>query len=73
MNHAYCVGVNPGWKKMRFQLILNETFSPSPQPLSHRVKQRQRTKTNKAMFSAPLPLPSLVLHTKFTISELKCK
>ena len=54
MNHAYCVGLNPGWKKMTFQLALNKTFWPNPQPLTHRqVKQRQRTKINKTMLSAP--------------------
>ena len=54
MNHAYCVGLNPGWKKMRFQLVLNKTFCTNPQPLTHRqVKQRQRTKINKTMLSAP--------------------
>ena len=74
MNHAYCVGINPGWIKMGFQLALNKTFCPNPQPLTHRqVKQRQRTKINKTMLSAPLALFSLVSHTKFTISELKCK
>ena len=54
MNHAYCLGLNPGWKKMRFQLPLNKTFCPYPQSLTHRqVKQRQRTKFNKTMLSAP--------------------
>ena len=33
VNHAYCVGLNPGWKKVRFQLALNKTFCPNPQPL----------------------------------------
>ena len=57
MNHAYCVGLNPSWKKMRYQLALNKTFCPNQQPLIQRqVKQRQRTKINKAMLSAPLPL-----------------
>ena len=55
MNHAYCVGLNPAWKKMRFQLVLNKTFCPNPQPLTHRrLKQRQKTKINKTMLSAPL-------------------
>ena len=54
MNHAYCVGLNPGWKKMRFQLVLNKTFRTNPQPLTHRqVNHRQRTKINKTMLSAP--------------------
>ena len=58
MNHAYCVGINPGWKKMTFQLALNKTFCPNLQPLTHRqVKQRQRTKINKTMLSASLPHP----------------
>ena len=57
MNHAYCVGINPGWKKMTFQLALNKTFCPNPQPLTHRqVKQRQRTKINKTMLLPP-PFP----------------
>ena len=59
MNHAYCVGLNSGWKKMRFQLALNKTFCPNPQPLTHgRLTQRQRTKINKTMLSASLPPPS---------------
>ena len=73
MNHAYCVDLNPGWKKMTFQLALNKTFCLNPQPFTHRqVKQPQRTKINKTMLSAPLPPTSSVFHTKFAISELKC-
>ena len=58
VNHVYCLGLNPGLKKVRFQLASNKTFCPNPQPLSHRqVKQRQITKINKIMLSAPsLPL-----------------
>ena len=58
VNHAYCVGLNLGWKKMRFQLALNKTFCPNPQSLSHQqVKQCQRTKINKTILSSPsLPL-----------------
>ena len=26
---AYCVGLNPSWKKTRFQLALNKTFYPN--------------------------------------------
>ena len=60
MNHAYCVGLNPDWKKMRFQLALNKTFFPNTQTLTYRrLKQRQRTKISKTMLSAlcspPLP------------------
>ena len=65
MNHAYCVGLNPGWKKVRFQLALNKIFCTNPQPLTHRqLKQRQRTKINKAMLS----VPSLSPHRFFTQS-----
>ena len=65
MNHAYCVGINPGWKKMTFQLALNKTFCPNPQPLTHRrLKQRQTTKINKTMLSAPLSPPALVFSHK---------
>ena len=54
MNHAYCVGLNPGWKKIRFQPALNKTFCPNPQPLPERqVKQRQRAKINKTVLSVP--------------------
>ena len=35
MNHAYCIGLNLGWKKMRIQLALNKTSCPNPQPLTH--------------------------------------
>ena len=35
MNHANCVGLNPSWKKIRFQLALNKTFCPSPQLLTY--------------------------------------
>ena len=53
-NHAYCVGLNLGWKKMRFQPALNKTFSPNPQPFNQRqIKQCQRTKINKTMLSDP--------------------
>ena len=53
MNYAYCVVLNPGWKKMRFQLALNKTFCLTPQALTHRqFKQRQRTKIKKIMLSA---------------------
>ena len=54
MNHAYRVGLNPGWKKMLFQLALNKNSCPNPQLLTYRqLKQRQRTKINKTMLSAP--------------------
>ena len=56
-----------GWKKIRFQLALNKTYSLTPPPLIHRrFKHRQRTKINKTMLSA-----SSVFHAKFTISVLK--
>ena len=46
--------INLGWKKLWFQLVLNKTFCPNPQPLTHRrLKQRQRTKINKTMHSLP--------------------
>ena len=32
MIHVYCVSLNPGWEKMRFQLVLNKTFCPTSQP-----------------------------------------
>ena len=68
MNHVYYLGLNPGWKKMRFQLALNKTFCPYPQPLTHRqVKQRQRTKINKTMLP---PSSSSVFHAKLAMSEL---
>ena len=58
MNHAYCVGLNPGWKKMQFQLPLNKTFCPNPQSLSHQqLKQCQRTKIKKTIFLPPSSLP----------------
>ena len=53
-----------GWKKMRFQLALNSTYSLTPPPLIHRrFKHHQRTKINKTMLS--------VFYPKFTISVLK--
>ena len=55
-SHSYCVSLNSGWKRMRFQLALNKTFCPTPQFLTQqRLKQRQRTKINKTILSAPLP------------------
>ena len=58
MNHAYCVSLNPDWKKMQFQLALNKTFCLNPQPLTHRqLKERQRTKINKTMLSVSAPSP----------------
>ena len=57
---------NKIWKKMRFQLALNKTFCPNPQPLTHRqVKQRQRTKLNKTMLSDPHPFPLIGFPYKF--------
>ena len=53
MNHAYCVDLNPCWKKTRFQLALNETFCPNQQPLPppHRFStqslQYENLNTNK--------------------------
>ena len=56
---------------MKFQLALNKTFCPNPQPLTHgQLKQGQETKTNKTMLSA-FCLFSSVFHTMFTVSELK--
>ena len=54
MHHAYCFGLNPGWKKMRFHLTLNKTCCPNPQPLpQQQVKQHQGTKIKKTMLSVP--------------------
>ena len=53
MNHSYCVGLNPSWKKMQFQLALNKTFCPNPQPLTHRWLKQHQIKKNKIMLSAP--------------------
>ena len=54
MNHVYYVGLNPDWKKMRFQLALKKTIYPKPQTLTDRqLKQRHRTKINKTMLSVP--------------------
>ena len=40
-----------GWKKIRFQLALNKTYSLTPPPLIHqRFKHRQRTKLTKQYF-----------------------
>ena len=56
-----------GWKKIRFQLVLNKNYSLNPPPLIHRrFKHRQRTKINQIILSA-----SSVFHAKFTISVLK--
>ena len=69
MNHAYCVGINPSWKKMRFQLAQNKTFCPNPQPFSHQqVKQLQRTKINKTILSAPFLPPH-----RFSTQSLQCQ
>ena len=58
MSHACCIGLNPGWKKMIFQLAVNKTLCPNPQLLTQRLlKQRQRRKINETMLSAPLPPP----------------
>ena len=63
-NHAFCVDLNPGCKKMRFQLALNETFIPNPQPFTQRqVKQCQRTNINKTMLSATI---SLIIYKHYT-------
>ena len=50
---------------MRFQLALNKTFCPNPQPFTHRqVKQRQRTKINKTILTVPFSHPSSVFPQK---------
>ena len=55
-----------GWKKIRFQVALDKTYSLTPPPLIHqKFKHHQRTKINK-MFST-----SSVLYAKFTITVLK--
>ena len=42
------------WKKIRFQLALNKTYSFTPPPLIHRrFKQHQRTKINKKQCFLP--------------------
>ena len=74
MKAVFCISIKSnwnvrktGWKKIRFQLARNQTYSLTPPPLIHRrYKHCQRTKINKTMFSA-----SLVLYAKFTISVLK--
>ena len=59
MCHAYCFGLHSGWKKIPFQLVLNKTFCPTPQPLTHRqLKHHQRTKINKTMLSHRLSTQS---------------
>ena len=59
MNHAHCVSLNLGWKKMEFQLGLNKTFCPTAQSLTHQwLKQRQRAKINNTVLSWPSPSPS---------------
>ena len=59
MNHAHCVSLNLGWKKMEFQLGLNKTFCPTAQPLTHWwLKQCQRAKINNTVLSWPSPSPS---------------
>ena len=56
---------------MPFQLVLNKTFCLTPASFIHRrFKYYQRKYINKAMPSAP---PSLVFHTRFTISVLESK
>ena len=66
MSHACCIGLNPGWKKMIFQLAVNKTLYPNPQLLTQRLlKQRQRKKTNETMLCAPLPPPLIGFPHKF--------
>ena len=56
-----------GWKKIRFQLAQNKTYSLTTPPLiQRRFKHRQRTKINKTMLSV-----SSVLYAKLTMSVLK--
>ena len=30
--HVYCFSLNPGWERLQFQLPLNKTFFPTPDP-----------------------------------------
>ena len=50
--HAYCSDLNPGWKKIRFQLALSKTFWPTPRGLTH-----QRLKHPKEQKQCFLPPP----------------
>ena len=71
MCNAYYFSQNPGWKRMRFQLVLHKTFCSNPQSHSSQwLKYRQRTKINETMLFA---FPLSVFHTKFKMSELKRK
>ena len=76
MNHAYCVGLNPGWKKIRFQLALNKTFRTTRQTTLHpptiKATPMSKEKQKNAFCTPSLPFLS-VFHTKFTISEFKSK
>ena len=48
MCHAYCYRLNRGWKKIRFQLVLNKTFclttQPSPTDNESTAKEQKFTK-----------------------------
>ena len=72
MCHAYYFGLNPGWKKMQFQLALNKNFCPTPQPLTHsRLKHHQITKINKAIPSAsPLSAFPHIVHNIRTEKQI---
>ena len=52
--HACCFGLNRGWKKIQFQLALNKTFCPTPQPLTHRRGTDKEQKLTNQCFP-PLP------------------
>ena len=56
MCHACCFGLNPGWKKIRFQLALNKTFCPTPQHLTHR-QLKHSTKEQKSTKQYAFCLP----------------
>ena len=44
MCHAYYFGSNPSWQKMRFQLVLNNTFCPTPKPHPLTIKTLKKNK-----------------------------
>ena len=44
---------HPGWKKMSFQLSLNKTFCPTPQPLIHRRLKHRQTLTKQCFLPPP--------------------
>ena len=79
MYHVDCFGLNPGWKKMQYQLALNTTkeqklmkqyFLPPRHRISLQSTQNQNWKSNKYFILTVIELGPPLSGSLFKISKL---